>query len=69
MSNSHSPDKDYDLVSKGAELCQSCGLCCKGMLHDRIDLEIDETELVSQLGLTPYQKKVDYDAFDLPCPC
>jgi hypothetical protein len=28
-----------------------------------------KTELVSQLGLTPYQEKVDYDAFCLPCSC
>lgn len=69
MSNTHSPDKGYDLISKGVELCLSCGLYCKGILHDRIDLETDEIELVSQLGLTPYKKKVDYDAFCLPCPC
>jgi Fe-S-cluster containining protein len=69
MSNAHSPDKGYDLISKGVELCLSCGICCKGTLHDRAHLEPDETELVSQLGLTLYQNNVDYGAFDLPCPC
>ncbi len=54
--------------SKGVELCLSCGLCCKGMLFDHAAIETDETELVNQLGLNPYQKKVDYDAFSLPCP-
>jgi len=68
MSNSHSPDKGNDLISKGVELCLFCGFCCKGILFDRVDLETDETELVSQLGLTPYQKKGDHDALGLPCP-
>ena len=69
MSNVHSPDKGYDLISKGAEICLSCGGCCNGILGNHVELEADETELVSQLGLTPYQKKVDYEAFCLPCSC
>jgi Fe-S-cluster containining protein len=69
MSNAHSPDKGYDRHSKGVELCLSCGFCCKGiLLFNRVTLETDETELVSQLGLTPYQKKGDHDVLGLPCP-
>ncbi len=69
MSNAHSPDKGYDRHSKGVELCLSCGVCCKGLLVNHVDLETDEIELVSQLGLTLYQNNVDYDAFCLPCSC
>ncbi len=69
MNNAHSPDKDDDHISKGDEICLSCGLCCKGLVGDHVDLKTDEIELASQLGLTPYQKKVDYDAFRLPCSC
>ncbi len=69
MSNAHSTDKDFDRISKGIELCMSCGFCCKEtLLFDHIHLETDETELVSQLGLTPYKKKVNHDAFCMPCP-
>ncbi len=69
MGNARSTDKGYDLISKGVELCLSCGLCCDGTLDDHVALETDETKLVSQLRLTLYKEKVDYDAFDLPCPC
>ena len=69
MSNAYSPDKEYGHISKGDQICLSCGLCCTGLLFDHIDLKTDEIELASQLGLTPYQKKVDYDAFRLPCSC
>ncbi len=69
MSNSHSPDKGNDLISKGVELCLFCGFCCKGILFDRVDLETDETELASQLGLSLYPKKADFDAIYLPCSC
>ncbi len=69
MSNPHPTDKDFDRISKGVELCMSCGLCCNGVVLDHGVIETDEIELASQLGLTPYKKKVDYDAFCLPCPC
>ncbi len=69
MSNAHSPDKGYDRHSKGVELCLFCGICCKGILHPYANLETDETELASQLGLNVYQKKGEYVCFDLPCPC
>ncbi len=69
MSNAHSPVKGYERISKGIELCLSCGGCCNGMLHDHGKLKADETELVSQLRLIPYQEKFDYIAFCLPCSC
>ncbi len=69
MSNIHSPDKGITSFSKSAQICLSCGFCCNGLLGNHEKLEIDEAELLSQLGLTPYQKKVDYDAFCLPCSC
>ncbi len=37
-------------------------------LQSALTLEPDEIELVSQLGLTSYQKKGDHDVLGLPCP-
>ena len=68
MSNGHSPDKGHDMLLRGSALCLACGLCCKGVLHDHAGLLDGETQLANELGLTPYTKKNDYQAFALPCP-
>ncbi len=69
MSNPHPTDKDFDRISKGVELCMSCGFCCNGVLLVSTILETDEAELVTQPGLNFYQKKGEYVGFYQPCPC
>ncbi len=69
MSNPHSTDKGFDRISKGSELCMSCGLCCEGtLLFIRVALETEEAKSLSQLGQIPYQKKGNHD-FLLCSPC
>jgi Fe-S-cluster containining protein len=69
MSNELSPDKGHYRISKGVELCLSCGFCCNGVLFSFVPLKTDEAELASQLGLSLYPKKADFDAIYLPCSC
>ena len=68
MSDTSFLEGGHDPVSKGSQLCLSCGLCCQGLLHDHADLETDETELANQLGLPFHPGSSDSRAFSLPCP-
>lgn len=51
----------------GSQLCQACGLCCQGALHDRGRLEADEVEPMRRLGLLT-DERAEGTVFRLPCP-
>jgi len=54
---------------KAAELCLSCGLCCNGVLHGYVALQVGEVELAERSGLRPYSKNDGEYRFRQPCPC
>ena len=51
----------------GSRLCRACGLCCQGVLHDRVRVDPGEVSRLELLGLRVYQSG-ETSAFDLPCP-
>lgn len=64
-------DETQDLSTRSAELCQACGLCCQGALHNHAALKSDEVTLATKLGIPLYEEKSTeaepYSAFRLPC--
>ena len=48
------------------QLCKSCGICCRGLLHSHGVLKADEVNKASAQGLEVLQ--VEPAAFALPCP-
>lgn len=52
---------------KGAELCLSCGLCCKGVIFNRAALKPDEIGLAKDCGLDYFPAGEGKFAFRLPC--
>ena len=55
-------------ILQGSELCISCGLCCRGILHFHGVLQPNEVEPISKLGLICVEKEGGM-VFQLPCPC
>lgn len=51
----------------GSRLCQSCGLCCQGLLHTCAKVYNDEIEAVERLGLPVHQRGDGHHVFPLPC--
>jgi hypothetical protein len=74
MKNSD-PDQDrQELQIDGSDLCLSCGLCCKGLLHNRAILLPAEFGLAQEIGLTILPQAAGDTStltptFRLPCPC
>jgi hypothetical protein len=54
-------------ASNGSDLCISCGLCCRGVLHNSALVEKYEINKVRKLGLSYFKKTSDKSAFKLPC--
>ena len=57
-------------VRDGSELCQSCGLCCTGVVCDLAIISPDEDKVFlnavgSEIQLVPFGENF---AFKLPCP-
>ena len=61
-------EKEVGLAQNGSELCLSCGLCCRGFLHNWGVLEDNELESANQLGLSVIRDE-QRQGFRLPCPC
>lgn len=56
-----------DLPSvNGSDLCTRCGLCCHGLLHEWGNLELEEIERLSEIGLK-MERRRDVLVFSLPC--
>jgi hypothetical protein len=53
--------------SKGSDLCLSCGLCCRGVLHNNAYVEEYEINKVRELSLSYFKKTSGKSAFRLPC--
>lgn len=51
----------------GSRLCLTCGLCCKGLLHDWARLEDREVQTARRLGLSTSRRN-GCAVFALPCP-
>ncbi len=52
----------------GGELCQACGLCCQGVLHEYVALEADELEWAERLELPRYPRDgTSFKGFSQPC--
>ena len=51
---------------KASELCNSCGICCRGLLHSHGVLKPDEAARAADLGLDMIDGAEP--AFALPCP-
>lgn len=61
-----SPAPPGDELTPSSRLCTSCGLCCRGLLHNRAMLESSEVAKATKLGFEILdQGKL---AFSLPCP-
>jgi Fe-S-cluster containining protein len=60
---------DKKLTIKSEDLCKSCGLCCKGVLHDHVGIQ-DSLEvnilLKNNISITKLPGK-DESSFNLPC--
>jgi hypothetical protein len=54
-------------VTSGSALCLSCGLCCRGVLHDEALLDPVEVGHARTLGLD-VEATADRIVFRLPCP-
>lgn len=54
-------------TSQASELCLECGLCCQGVLHKNVILEVEAIPLLEELGVPTYAEGDGY-RFDLPCP-
>lgn len=59
----------HEIVTRGEEsatqLCKSCGICCRGLLHSHGVLNDDEFERLAALGLELVEG--GQSAFVLPC--
>jgi Fe-S-cluster containining protein len=54
--------------SSRSELCLSCGLCCKGLIFNRVAVRPDETEMAEDLELHCFPSGDGKFAIRLPCP-
>lgn len=61
------PDVVPEASNEGSQLCLSCGLCCRGLLHDHAPLETNEVGLAEGIGL-PVRREGPDLSFALPCP-
>jgi Fe-S-cluster containining protein len=64
MSDIETPES----ISKGSQLCMSCGLCCQGIMEKAAVLEPNEIELARELNLECFMADDGIYKFHLPCP-
>lgn len=50
-----------------SELCQACGLCCRGALFRYASLLPEEATRLEQHGIRPYTRRDGRAAMHLPC--
>jgi hypothetical protein len=55
-------------ISRGSQLCLSCGLCCQGLMEKAAVLEPNEIELAKELKLEYFMTIDGIYKFHLPCP-
>lgn len=64
---SQTPPEDPAGPSDGSRLCLECGLCCRGVIHKRADLDNSELTKAGRLGLRVVGAASKQPAFELPC--
>ncbi len=50
-----------------SQLCQACGLCCNGVLHSHVEVQVSELPLVSRLNVVLQMQDPQTYRFPLPC--
>ena len=56
-----------NLQSKASQICLACGICCLGVLHNRVPLKTEEIQLAQQNKIEIVELKDNKYGFLLPC--
>jgi Fe-S-cluster containining protein len=59
---------DHAGATASSDLCNSCGLCCNGVLFDHVPVEDDESDRLRQLGFDLHKRNDGRQQFAHPCP-